>query len=245
MLLPRIPPLLYILGPLLLAGCDPTVVRTTPTPRVVETGELVGATDAVRLSATDVTSNVDKVDDASRDVGRALDRVDEANRRVSSKTAELQRQMLRVRALSEAEGELKVALDNQERLAVELGDDNARLGLALKKAQAAKVLQDTAITRLRKSNAAKDEDIAILQGAVTTVVKTSLKSAEEGRAQSQALDEALVIVGTLQPTKDKLSWWRWFGVIQSACIAVYILLRLFGAAVWTWIRIQAGGFVRR
>jgi len=184
------------------------------------------------ISKLDVKPVVDasgKTRDAFREIGTAGEASRTANANLSATAARLSAEIDRAQRLAIANRELQEAFENIRAINAELSEDSARLTASLRLAQEKETLAIATIDAL-------DQHISTLQSKIasqSTAIDNAAANERTLRAQVEAL---AALPDKLAILTDKLGWWRNAALLTWGLIAAYIILRVFGTAMGTYIR---------
>lgn len=176
---------------------------------------------AVIVETKPLTEQLKRVNKSIAEVSKEITKAEESTDRAITKAEESKSAIARLRDALTAKIDYDKALAVVERVNDELADELAQTKNAFKD--------------LRDAKARADDDVVTLQTVVTKLVT----QATEANKASTALEKEAAKV---QPLKDDLSWWRWYGVIVTAAFVLivggYIFIRLSNAAAAVYLRAQ-------
>lgn len=175
---------------------------------------------AIPVDTKPLQESVQKVQKQSKAVDRALEKVvgsnDAAIGLAKDSAKALDRVLETIRAGGDPAADIAKWRDAHARLMKQLESTRSELRNTLAEKQ--------------KLN----ESVVYLEAVVDALVKASIEQAKAIGEMSKELDKAL-------KTREKLSWWRWYGVATTSIIVGYVFLRLFGAAIWAYVTAASGG----
>jgi hypothetical protein len=203
---------------LILASCAPPPRAIIPAPSVVS-----------QIDPKPVAKATTASREAVREIAKAGDDTRIANDRLKATSQHLTDAIDRAEKYAESNREFYDAYIQIQKFSLQLSTDLIDLKLALDLAQEKEAvaittidLLETSVRDLETATARQAAEIRFAKQAEKTLI-------DQVQMLSQSSDKLAI-------AQDKLTWWRWYGIAITSAVSLYIITRIFGAAIMSYAR---------
>jgi DNA repair ATPase RecN len=200
-------------------------VSCAPAPRAI----IPPPSEVRQLNVKPVASATVKTRDAVRDVAAAGDGTRRLNDQLAATSKSLTDAVERAEKYAAANKEFAEAYAEIQKFTLQLSNEISALTKVRELADEKVRIAIRAIDELQATVGTLETSVA----SQAAEIRAAKRTEETLRTQVDGLSKS---AEKLAVAEDKLSWWRWYGVIVTGVAVVYLLIRFFGAAIMAYAR---------